>query len=479
MKFYNREKELEKISGIIKESREKGRLIVFQGRRRIGKTTLILKSLEKSTFLYFFVSKKTEKELITDFILQIKEKLKIPYDIKFDNIEEILKFLFDYSKKNHLIAVFDEFQNFKYIKPSIFSDFQKLWDLNKDSSKIAIFCIGSMFTLIKRIFTSYKEPLYNRANQIMEIKSFNIDIQTEFLNDLKLLSAKNLLVFYALFNGIPKYLELVKDYNLENKSINQIIKELFCSEDAYLIREGKNILIEEFGKSYENYFSILSAISSGKTSRNEISQFTGISPDSIGVYLDSLENFYELIERKVPILKKESSKLSAYKVKDNFLAFWFRYIYKKNYLIEIKNFKALYDFIIKDLDNFLGFIFEDFIKNYLILKNNSKDSIFNFHRLGSYWRRPLRGDNHDNNEIDIVAINEDEKTVLFGECKLSSKKISQQVVDDLIAKADKAEKINKLKRIYYFFTLNKLPKNKQKLLKENGFKWFSVEEMIR
>ena len=177
MKFYDREKEIKIINEIVGKSKKKGQLVVLQGKRRVGKTALILHTFKKQKFLYFFVSKKTEKELLNDFREEISKKLNLPYLGEFENLKQLLEFLFDYSKKNNLVVVFDEFQNFKIINPSLFSDLQKFWDLNKDKSKIAIFCIGSMFTLIKKIFTSSKEPLYNRANKIIELKPFDLKTQ--------------------------------------------------------------------------------------------------------------------------------------------------------------------------------------------------------------------------------------------------------------------------------------------------------------
>jgi len=478
MKFYDREKEIKIINEIVGKSKKKGQLVVLQGKRRVGKTALILHTFKKQKFLYFFVSKKTEKELLNDFREEISKKLNLPYLGEFENLKQLLEFLFDYSKKNNLVVVFDEFQNFKIINPSLFSDLQKFWDLNKDKSKIAIFCIGSMFTLIKKIFTSSKEPLYNRSNKIIELKPFDLKTQRAILKDFKLLSPKNFLVFYSLFNGMPKYFELIEDNNLKGKDAKQIIKKLFCEEDAYLIKEGKNILIEEFGRSYEKYFSVLTAIALGKTTKNEIYNYTGININSLGVLLKSLEDFYEIIERKTPVLeKKASSKLSSYKIKDEFLSFWFRYIYKKNYLIEIKNWQVLFNHIDKDLNNYLGFKFENLIKNYLIEQNNSKNSIFDFEQIGSFWKRPdLTG---DNKEMDIVAVNKENKTALIGECKLNFSEIDQNLVDSLIRKSRFISKLKNYRNDFYIFTVEELPKEKKKLLAKNDFKFLSLEKMLR
>ena len=122
MKFYNREKEIKIINEIIKKSKKAGQLIVLQGKRRVGKTALILHAFRKQKFLYFFVSKKTEKELLSDFREEISKKLNLPYLGEFKNLEQLLEFLFSYSRNNHLIVIFDEFQNFKSINPSMFSE---------------------------------------------------------------------------------------------------------------------------------------------------------------------------------------------------------------------------------------------------------------------------------------------------------------------------------------------------------------------
>ena len=112
--------------------------------------------------------------------------------------------------------------------------------------------------------------------------------------------------------------------------LNQLIKS-----DSIFLGEGKAILIEEFGKDYGIYFSILSAIARGKTSRSEIENVVG---KEIGGYLTKLENEYEVISKKQPIFEKSSTKNVRYTIEDNFFTFWFRFIYKYNYMLENENY---------------------------------------------------------------------------------------------------------------------------------------------
>jgi len=475
MKFYNREKEIKLIGEIIQK--KQAQLTVIQGKRRVGKTTLMLEALKKEKFLYFFVSKKTEKELLVDFADEIQRKLGVDLYGEFLNLNKFLEFLFTYSKKHQLIIIFDEFQNFELVQRSLFSDFQKFWDTEKGSSQIKFFCIGSMFSLIKKIFTSHKEPLYNRATQIINLGEFNLATQKEMMHDLGILNPRNFLILNNVFGGVAKYWELVFDQDLARKDARDIIRKLFCDDNAYLLYEGKNILIEEFGKNYENYFAILAAIASGKHIKNEIHNYTGISIDVLGGLLKTLEEFYEIIERRVPVLEKNSSKLSSYRMRDNFLTFWFRYIYRRNYLIEIKNYAGLFSYIKRDLDTYLGFAFESLVRDYLVEMNYSAKSIFDFDTIGGYWRRPSM--RHDNQEMDIVAVSHERREVLVGECKLSARRINKKLLERLVWKADQIKQIKKYQRQYYIFTLFKLSKKDRNFLIKNDFSCLSLEEILK
>ncbi len=178
--------------------------------------------------------------------------------------------------------------------------------------------------------------------------------------------------------------------------LNQIIKS-----DSIFLGEGKAILIEEFGKEYSIYFSILSAIARGKTSRSEIENIVG---REIGGYLTKLENEYEVISKKQPIFEKSSTKNVRYTIEDNFFTFWFRFIYKYSYMLEIENYDAVKTIINRDYETFSGLMLERYFKRVLI---ESKE----YTRIGSWW------DRKGVNEIDIVAENELDQQALFIEVK--------------------------------------------------------------
>ncbi len=406
MKFFNRENELTLFEKIKKQASTTAQFTVLVGRRRIGKTKLVLKSLEKDTFLYFFVTKKSEALLCQDFIIDIKEKLNIPVFGTITEFKDLFALLMDYSKTKQINLIIDEFQEFWTINPAVYSEMQKIWDLNKDKSKMNLIVSGSIYYLMKKIFENSKEALFGRATERIQLKPFSIKILKNISQTYnKSYTAKDLLAFYILTGGIPKYVELFVDKN--SLSFEKMLDEIF-RQNSYLLDEGKNILIEEFGKEYTTYFSILSLLASSKTSRSEIES---VLEKNIGGYLDRLEVEYTIIKKIKPIFSKPGSRSVKYKIEDNFLNFWFRFIYKYRSAIEIGNFDYIKTIVKRDFDSFSG----KFLEKYFI-EQISESKQYNL--IGTYWEKGNK------NEIDIVAVNRKEKKALIAEVKLNKSRIS-------------------------------------------------------
>ena len=410
MRFYNREQELELLQKADKLKEKRGILSIIVGRRRIGKTSLALR-VNKSA-LYFFISRKNEKLLCEEFVEELKEKHFKVYG-EFSKFEDLLEYIIHLSKTTPLTLIIDEFQEFFKINPSIFSKIQKIWDLHKDNSHLHLIICGSTYSLMKKIFENEKEPLFGRADFKIDLNPLNVKVLKEILNDYDRYSNKNLLDFYTLTGGVAKYIELFvlyESFDLE-KMINNIV-----SPYSLFLDEGKNRLIEEFGKEYTTYFSILSLIASSKTSRNEIES---VLQKNISGYLDKLEKEYNIVKSVKPINAKINSKVQKYEIVDNFLSFWFRFIYKYQSLIEAENFEYLKEIIFRDFSTYEGKFLEKLFKE--ILKSK-------FTKIGSYWERGNK------NEIDIVGIDEKNKKIFIAEVKMNKKRAN---LNELILKSKK------------------------------------------
>ena len=415
MKFYNRNNELALLKKADALKNEHSIMTILIGRRRIGKTTLALQPFTKEPKLYFFVSKKEESLLCEEFLEEIKDKLTLPIFGEIKTFENLFAFLMQAAQTISFTLVIDEFQEFERINASIYSVMQRIWDTHKASTKMHLILSGSIYSLMKKIFENAHEPLFGRADFKLHLQPFHVSILKEILHDYDAYTPNNLLDFFILTGGVAKYIELF--INAKAFDRNSMVNEIVSPHGLFL-DEGRNRLIEEFGKEYGVYFSILSLIANSKTSKGEIES---ILEKNISGYLYRLENDYNIIKSIKPINAKPNSKVQKYEIVDNFLYFWFRFIFKYQSLIEAGSFEKLKEIILRDFDMFSGKFLEKLFVDHFKEKQQ-------FTHIGSYWERG------NQNEIDIVAIDELEKTLMICEVKLAKKRLEQSVLE---AKAKK------------------------------------------
>jgi len=413
MKFYNREDELSILKRADKLKEKQAIMTMIIGRRRVGKTTLALQPFSPDKTLYFFVSKKNETLLCEEFSEEISSKLDVKIIGKIKKFEELFEYLLELGKTKIFTVIIDEFQEFYKINNTIYSSIQKLWDLHKNESKLHFIACGSVYSLMKKIYEDKKEPLFGRADFKIDLKPLKVSVLKEILHDHNSYTPKNLLDFYVLTGGVAKYIELFVLYESldEQSMLAEIVKQ-----NSLFLDEGKNRLIEEFGKEYGTYFSVLSLIASSKTSKTEIES---ILEKNISGHLSRLENDYSIIKSIKPMGAKENSKVQKYEIVDNFLAFWFRFIYKYRSIVEAESYERLRSIIERDFSTFKGrFLEKLFIE---LLKEKQM-----YTSIGNYWERG------NQNEIDIVAVDDIDKKILLCEVKFSSKRLNR---DELVKKS--------------------------------------------
>lgn len=414
MKFYNRQSELQSLQKWTNVAHTKhSQLTMMVGRRRVGKTSLLKKVFTGTNVVYLFVSRKAEPLLCEEFTEQIKEQLNMPIYGQPDSLKSLLEILLTYAKTNPITLIIDEFQELQKINPSFFSDMQNLWDSYRLDSKMHLICCGSLYSMMTHLFQNSKQPLFGRADHRINLQPLKPTFIKEIMQDHSCFSPEALLQWYCFSGGIPKYLEWLVQCDHSESLWPQLISEFSLSLD-----EGKYRLTEEFGSEQSNYFSILSAIASGKTSRSDIES---ILQYSVGPQLKKLEEEFDIIERVVPIFSKPGGRIVKYQIKDAFLNFWFRYIYKNQSSVEVGNLKYIQQVIERDFEQYSGIWLERVIK--LQLAGSGE-----YNQIGTYWEKG------NQNEIDIVAVNDMDKEVVFIEVKRNIKRYSQT---QLIAKSQK------------------------------------------
>ena len=338
MKFYNRENELAELQRIQELSfEENSRLTVVTGRRRIGKTSLIMRAFEKTPTIYLFVGRKNEASLCREFITLVSQALDIYVPEEISTFKSLFRYIMEVATRQSFNLVIDEFQEFYNINKSIYSDIQDIWDQYRQKTHMNFVVSGSIYSLMEKIFHNEKEPLFGRADNIIKLSAFSLNVLKKIIKDYHpQYTNDDLLALYSFSGGVPKYVELFCDNRV--LTVDGMI-DFMVRDNSPFTDEGKNLLIEEFGKNYGTYFSILSAISGGYNTQTEIEALLG--EKSLGGYLKRLIEDYNIVVRQRPVFSKEGSQTVRYGICDNFIHFWFNYFDRNRSLIEIKNFIGL------------------------------------------------------------------------------------------------------------------------------------------
>jgi AAA+ ATPase superfamily predicted ATPase len=406
MKFYNREKELLRLRSIEQSAQQASKMTVIVGRRRIGKTRLVQEAFSEK--VYFFVAKKNETLLCEEFCTIIENSLNIRIHGQFFKFIDLFEFLLDQSKQRPFTLVIDEFQEFLSINSGLYSDMQNVWDSYKEHTRLNLVLSGSVYSLMHKIFEDRKEPLFGRADHRIHLKPFTpATIKAIMQESAPGFSPDDLLSTYIFTGGVARYIEFFvaqKAFTLQEQL------DVIFDEYSLFLEEGKNLLIEEFGKEYTTYFSILSLISASKTMRSEIEGTLG---KNVGGYLDRLENEYTIIKKVKPIFARPGSRSVKYEIIDAFFNFWFRFIYKYKSAIEIENYSYVKDIVLRDYATYSGRFLERLIIEQL------KES-HDFSSIGTYWEKK------NQNEIDIVALNEATKSMFVAEVKRNPQKLNME-----------------------------------------------------
>ena len=407
-------------------------LTIVTGRRRIGKTRLIEKAMAGEPYVYLFVGKKDEALLCKGYAQEVREKIGLFVPEGVRSFGDLFALLMQEGKHRSFTLVIDEFQNFSEVNPSVFSDIQKHWDALRLDSHVNLIVSGSVYSLMTKLFKDKKEPLYGRDDLTIKLQPFAPSVLEEIMQTYNPeYTEDDILALYTFTGAIPKYIELLVDAGALTK---EKMIEFIAKADSPFIEEGRKLLISEFGKKYGTYFSILQAISEGYNTQAEIKDYLG--KKSVGGHLAKLETTYNLIDKRRPMWSKKSTQNVRYEISDVFLRFWFRYIEKNQSLVEIGQYPLLRRLISEDYENYSGDVLERYFKAVLI-------ESLRYRAVDSWWDPKGYTDakgNHQQAEIDIVAIDVDGKTAEIYEIKRNPEKYRKSLLQEKVSFMKNQEK---------------------------------------
>ena len=412
MKFYGRNREVERLLQLDRQSMQTAVFTLLIGRRRTGKTTLVKQVFADKPMLYFFVSQKSEQLLCQELQQTVETVLGLHLYGRANKFADILRELMIYSEQNHVTFMVDEFQRLFDINPTILSEIQDVWDSHKDKSRIHLIACGSVYSMMLKIFRDKKQPLFGRATAEIRLQPFSTALLKQILSDYNPdYTTEDLLALYTISGGVAKYVELLMDAHAVNK--DKMI-DAVCQNGSVFLNEGTELLVGEFGKRYQVYFSIMQLIANSMTTQSQIDSVIG---GNNGRYLATLEEEYNLIQKVRPMFAKPNSQGIKFALCDNFLTFWFRFIESNRSVVEMGKSDLLKEIINKGYEQFSGLILERYFRQLYAEKERVTE-------VGHWW------DKSGENEIDLIAIEKLDKRVTIGEVKRNEKKISMQMLQD-------------------------------------------------
>ena len=280
MDFFDRKKEIDYLRKERDLSKKVARMTVVTGRRRVGKTQLIQRAMDDEPYLYFLITRRAETDQCADFIE--KAKMVLPISLYGNGIRFgiLFKALMEESRRRPFTLVIDELQEFWKVDEGIFGDIQEQWDRYHSQSKINLVTCGSVNTMMNRIFFDDGQPLYGRSTSRLHIDPFALPVLMEILSSYnKSWTPDDLLALWTFTGGVARYVEELMDRGFVTKDA---MIDGILGEHSYFFDEGKSVLVQEFGKEYGTYFSILSAIASAPLSAatlRGLKPTTDLSPD--------------------------------------------------------------------------------------------------------------------------------------------------------------------------------------------------------
>lgn len=431
MKFIGRKAELAKLEA---EHARDGGFIVIYGRRRVGKTTLVKKFIEGKEAFYFLATEEVESQSMRRFagVIARATDNALLARATFDDWLALFQLIAEHKPGEKKVLVIDEFPYLVKTNPAFPSILQNAWDEILRDANVTLILSGSLIGMMRKHALSYDSPLYGRRTAQMRLMPLSFTDIYAVQGD----SFEEAMKRYAVTGGVPKYLEFFQD----GRPLTEQLEESVFSKSGFLYEEPYFLLRSE-SMSSVNYFSIIKAIADGNHKGGKIAGVLKENSTAITPYLTTLSDL-GFIERRVPVTEKNpaKSKKGLYFIADNFTRFWFRYVYPFKGELELGNAQIAIDEMEKDFEkSFVAFAYEDVCKDILAELCRKGEVDFTPSRIGSYWLNDLEGDT----EIDIMAVDHQDKRLFAGECKYHAKPVDAPVYFGLREKVENSQQIAK------------------------------------
>lgn len=442
MRFIDRTNELETLA---KEyQREAASLVVVYGRRRVGKTELIRHFIQDKPALYFLATEEAEAMNREAFQRQVADFLDsdLLRGAVIDRWELLFQQLMMAAGDERLVIVIDEFQYIGKSNPAFLSVFQRVWDTILSKGNVMVILCGSLVSMMMSQTLNYDAPLYGRRTAQIRLRPIKFSHYHEFF-DIEL-SVEELVKRYSLTGGVPKYIEMFQ----HTHDLEEAIRSSLLNPSSYLFDEP-NFLLQKEVTDIGSYFSILRIIAAGNHKSSKIATLLQQKQTNLPRYLKVLIDL-DLLEREVPVTEAnpDKSKKGLYQIRDNFIRFWFQFIYPNRSYLEMGHTEVVMERLAKNfIDSQVSFVYEQICQEKLWELSAQGKLPGLLERVGRWW---------DNaHEIDVVGISEADNLLVLGECKFWNGPVGLNILSQLEEKASFVDWHKEKRRtVYILFSIN-------------------------
>ncbi len=436
MKFIGRKKELDQLNLLHKK--KSASLVVIRGRRRIGKSRLIQEFAKDKKHLIFSglppVSGMTKQRQIDAFADQMAQNLNMP-KLQVSGWSDLFWHLGNQVKDQKIIILFDEISWMGSIDPDFLGHLKNAWDLYfSQNPKLILIVCGSVSSWIERNILSNTGFLGRISLDIMLEELPLIECQ-EFWNGLKnKISNYEKFKLLSVTGGVPKYLEEI----IPEEPAEENIRRLCFQSNGLLFREYDQIFSDLFSNKSQTYSNIVSVLAQGALDLDTIYRTLKIQKSGyISDYLHDLVCAGFVAEDNTWNLKsRKTSNLKRFRLKDNYLRFYLKYIQANKEKIERQLFESRSLSSLPGWEMIMGFQFENLVLNNLKevcsrLKIERQDIVM----AGPFFQRPTK--RQKGCQIDLL-IQTSYRTLYLCEIKFVASEVKSKVI------AEVEEKIKRL-----------------------------------
>ena len=395
--------------------------MVMYGRRRIGKTTILQEFSKMHKTIFFSAQEKNDTLNLQDFSRLVQEYFDGNFIANFENWEDALNYFGRKAQDQRTVLIIDEFPFLAATNPSIKSILQHKIDHDWKERNIFLILCGSSVSFMLNDVMGYKSPLYGRCTGSMEVLPFDYLESAEFFPNY---SAEEKLIAYGILGGVPRYLNAFDP----KRSLKENLISEILADGAFLNDEPQTLLRMEL-REPAVYNSILEAVANGCNRVVEIADRIHEEKSKCSKYMLTLQTL-RLLEKHVPCGEADSSKKGIYEITDHFYKFWYRYVFSNKSYYSMLGIDKAADEIMGEINDYMGPVFEDICRQYLIRRAQAERLPFVPYVIGRWWgNNPVIKEQDD---VDLLALDRKRERGIFMECKFRNRPMAMDEYDDLV-----------------------------------------------